>query len=133
MTQQEENRQYDRVVVSLPARFSVLIPEHSFRPVDYECEVMDLSIRGAMVNVRLSPENYSMMLQKTRYCRLDFTGVDYLPDRVTGRAVWLQPKGKEDDRSYRIGLFFEDCPDQIVSALKTFVDSLKQSQAAPPR
>jgi hypothetical protein len=125
MTQHEEKRQYDRVAVSLPARFSVLIPEHTFRPVDYECEVLDLSIRGAMVNVRLSPENYSLMLQKTRYCRLEFNGVDLLPDRVTGRAVWLQPQGNDDNRSHRIGLFFEDCPDEIVSALKTFVDSLK--------
>lgn len=131
MTEHEEKRNYERASVSLPAKFSVLIPEQTFHPVDYDCEVMDLGIRGAMVNVRLSPENYSMMLQKTRYCRLEFRGIDNLPEKVTGRAVWLQPKGKDDDRSHRIGLFFEDCPDEVVSALKTFLESLKKSQIAP--
>lgn len=131
MTDNAEKRQYERVAVSIPAKFSVLIPEHTFRPVDYDCEVLDLSIRGAMVNLRLSADNYSLMLQKTRYCRLEFSGIDNLPDKVTGRAVWLQPQGKEEDRIHRIGLFFEDCPDEIVSALKTFVDSLKKSQVGP--
>ncbi len=119
-----EKRQHNRVSVSLPARFSILIPENTFRPVEYDCEVMDLSERGAMINVSLAPETYSMMLQKTRFCRLEFSGIDHLPDKVSGRAVWLQPQGNDSQRSYRIGLFFEDCPAEIVSALKTFVKSL---------
>jgi len=122
---QSDNRRFERVHVSLPAKFSVLIPEHTFRPVEYECEVLDLSERGAMVNVRLASENYSAMLQKTRYCRLDFLDAIDLPERVTGRAVWLQPQGKDDDRTFRIGLFFEDCPAEIVEALRKYVDKLK--------
>lgn len=132
MTQREEKRRFNRVSVSIPARFSVLIPEHTFRPVDYECEVLDLSIRGAMVNVHLTHDNYRLMLQKTRYCRLEFIGADALPDRITGRAVWLQPQGKEDNRVYRIGLFFEDCPEQIVSGLQNFIDSFRRSEVGPP-
>lgn len=77
-----------------------------------------------MINVCLAPETYSMMLQKTRYCRLVFAGIDHLPEKVAGRAVWLQPQGNDSERSYRIGLFFEDCPVEIVSALKSFVTSL---------
>lgn len=127
-----EKRKYERVSVALPAKFSVLIPEQTFQPVNYDCEVIDLSERGAMVNVQLTPENYSMMLQKTRYCKIDFGGIDDLPNRVTGRAVWLQPQGNNENRIYRIGLFFEDCPPEIVSALKTFVESLKKSQVGPP-
>ena len=125
-----DNRRYDRVNVAIPAKFSVLIPENTFRPVDYDCEVLDLSERGAMLNVKLSPENYSAMLQKTRYCRLEFADTTALPDKVTGRAVWLQPQGKEDERRYRIGLFFEDCPAEIVSGLRRFVDSIKKSQVS---
>lgn len=124
MQQSAEQRQHKRMAVSVPARFSILIPENTFRPIEYDCEVLDISERGAMVNVCLAPETYSMMLQKTRYCRLTFSGIDHLPDKVAGRAVWLQPQGNDADRSYRIGLFFEDCPLEIVSALKNFVKSL---------
>ncbi len=125
---ESDKRKYERVIVSIPAKFSVLIPEHTFRPVDYDCEVLDISERGAMINVRLSPDNYGAMLQKTRYCRLEFYDEANLPDKVTGRAVWLQPQGKEDERIYRIGLFFEDCPAEIVSGLRRFVDKIKTSQ-----
>jgi hypothetical protein len=81
-----------------------------------------------MLNVRLSAENYSLMLQKTRYCRLEFYDVENLPERVTGRAVWLQPQGKDEDRTFRIGLFFEDCPSEIVSGLRKYVDSQKKDR-----
>lgn len=133
MSQYDDKRKYERIVVSLPASFSVLIPEQTFRPVTNDCEVIDLSERGAMLNVRLPAENYSQMLQKTRYCRLEFNGIDALPDKITGRAVWLQPQGNDDQRTYRIGLFFEDCPAEIVSALKQFVESLKKSKASSSR
>lgn len=119
-----EQRRHVRVAVSIPARISILLPEQTFRPIEEDCEVLDLSERGAMINMRMSPENYSMMLLKTRYCRLDFAGAVGLPMRVTGRAVWLQPQGPESDRSYRIGLFFEDCPDGVMDMLKAFIKSV---------
>lgn len=124
MSSPQENRKYDRAAVSLPARLSVLIPEQTFRPIEQDCEILDLSERGAMLNVRLSPESYSLMLQKTRYCRLEFAGAVDLPSKVTGRAVWLQPQGNDESRVYRIGLFFEDCPAEIVSMLRSYVQSL---------
>jgi len=130
MNQGTEKRKFDRITVAIPARFSVLIPEHTFRPVEYECEVLDLSERGAMLNVRLSQENYSAMLQKTRYCRIEFIGNDELPDKITGRAVWLQPQGNAEMRVYRIGLFFEDCPAETVSALRKYVESIKKSSVS---
>lgn len=126
MSMNKDLRRYERVEVSLPARISVLIPEHTFRPLELDCEILDISERGAMVNVRLTPENYSLMLQKTRYCRLNFAGAVDLPARVTGRAVWLQPQGKDEGRTYKIGLFFEDCPEEIVTILRNYVESLKK-------
>ncbi len=123
-----DKRKSVRVEISLPARFSILIPENTFRPLEYDCEVMDLSERGAMINVSLAPETYSLMLQKTRHCRLAFSGIDHLPDKVAGRAVWLQPQGNDEQRCYRIGLFFEDCPAEIVNSLKAFVSSVAVPQ-----
>jgi len=120
-----EKRRYLRASVCLPARFSVLIPELTFRPVEQDCEVLDISERGAMVNMRLSQETYSLMLQKTRYCRLELDNVTGLPQRITGRAVWLQPQGNDENRNYKIGLFFEDCPPEIVSALRAYVQALQ--------
>ena len=130
MSQSPENRKFERVNVSLPAKLSILVPEHTFSPLEYDCEVMDLSERGAMIMVQLLPESYSQMLQKTRYCRLRFSGIPGLPDRVTGRAVWLQPQGKDEHRTYRVGLFFEDCPLEIVTALKNYVNDIKSSGAS---
>lgn len=124
MTEGQHQRQHVRVAVSMPAKLSVLLPELTFRPVEQDCEVLDLSERGAMINVQLTPENYSMMLQKTRYCRLEFTPEFGLPPRVTGRAVWLQPQGNDINRTYRIGLFFEDCPPETVSQLRNYLQSI---------
>lgn len=128
----QEQRQHTRVAVALPAKLSILLPEVTFRPIEEDCEVLDLSERGAMVNVRLAPESYSMMLQKTRYCRLDFAGAVGLPNRVTGRAVWLQPQGPENDRTYRIGLFFEDCPEQVLENLRSFIKSVAKPDRVSP-
>lgn len=127
MSDRQELRRFERVKVSLPARLSVLIPEQTFRPLELDCEILDISERGAMINVRLEPKNYSLMLQKTRYCRLNFAGAIDLPVRVTGRAVWLQPQGKDENRTYKIGLFFEDCPEEIVTILRNYVESLKKN------
>jgi hypothetical protein len=115
---------HKRIVVSIPARFSILIPENTFSPVELDCEVLDMSERGAMINVCLSSETYSMMLGKTRFCRLRFSEKDHLPKKVGGRAVWLQPQGNDSRRSYRIGLFFEHCPAETVSLLTAYVNRL---------
>lgn len=129
MTDPKDNRQSERVMVALPATISILIPEQTFRPITQNCEVVDISERGAMINVQISPESYTQMLRKTRYCRLEFPDHDELPKKVTGRAVWLQPQGPEENRFYRVGLFFEDCPPEIVSALRTFIRSIKNGKA----
>ena len=126
MSSDAENRRYTRVSVSIPAKLSVLIPEETFQPVTYDCKVLDISERGAMMQVQIEPETYSLMMRKTRYCRMDFSEIEGLPDKVTGKAVWLQPQGNnENGRFYRIGLFFEDCPAENVSKLRKYVDSIK--------
>ena len=84
MSNPAEQRKYEHVAVTLPARFGVLIPEHTFQPMEYECEVIDLSERGAMINVKLPAENYSMMLQKTRYCRLGFENLKVCRSALQG-------------------------------------------------
>jgi hypothetical protein len=121
----KEQRKHPRAVVSIPGKFNVLIPENTFQPKEFECHVEDMSERGAMLTVLLDPETYSSMLQKTRYCRLTFDHPE-LPTRVTGRAVWLQPHGRDKERVYKIGLFFEDCPTDIVVALRGFVNKAKE-------
>lgn len=124
MSNSPENRRFTRKSVAIPAKLSVLIPEETFQPMDFECEIMDISERGAMLRVQLHADIYSLMMKKTRYCRVDFTPTPGLPDKVTGKAVWLQPQGNSDTgRSYRIGLFFEDCPQEIVTMLRNYVDS----------
>ena len=124
-----DKRKYERVATNLAATLSILIPEETFSPVTNGCEVIDISERGAMVQISLAPESYSQMLQKTRFCRLEFQDTHNLPKRLTGRAVWLQPQGSLQNRSYKVGLFFEDCPPEIVSQLQNYVNHIKNSKA----
>lgn len=121
-----EQRKTERVTVTIQAQMSILIPENTFNPLNHPCQLVDLSERGAMVIVKLAQETYSAMLKKTRYCQIQFPEDLGLPKKVTGRAVWLQPHVVGQDRTFRIGLFFEDCPAEIVSKVRSYVANMKK-------
>lgn len=124
----KERRQHERITVSLETKFSVIIPENTFQPIDFDSVVVDLSECGALAVVRLDPETYSALLQKTRYCRLTFISPEEdLPAKITGRAVWIQPQGRDTMRNYRIGLYFEDCPQPILDKLKLYISKRKRT------
>ena len=115
-------RKYERYTVTVEAQFNILIPEDTFQPLNFPCTIRDLSERGAMVEVQLNPDIYRMLLQKTRFCRLNFPAGLGMPDRVVGRSVWIQPEGKGEVRNFKIGLFFEDCPTAIMEQLRAFLE-----------
>ncbi|MGI8908673.1 MAG: PilZ domain-containing protein [Candidatus Sumerlaeaceae bacterium] len=121
-------RRYERVSVAVAAQFNILLPEATFQPLNFPCIIRDLSERGAMVEVDLDTETYRMLLQKTRFCRVNFPAGNDIPERVVGRSVWIQPEGKGETRTFKIGLFFEDCPAVIVEQLRSFVHRLKLQQ-----
>ncbi len=124
----EMKRKFDRVPVELHARFSVLVPEETFQPIEQDCVVLDLSERGVLVVVRLDSNVYSSMLQKTRFCRIAFADTTLrLPDKVTGKAVWIQPQNIGEITNYRIGLFFEDCPVSVCEKLRNFVEDSRRT------
>jgi hypothetical protein len=131
MESKQNKRQTPRVPVQIDAQFSVLIPEATFQPLKYPCTVFDLSERGALVGLKLDNDTYRMLLQKTRFCRLNFPAGSGLPERVIGRSVWIQPEGSVETRSYKIGLFFEDCPTPIMEQLREYLQrALAQAGAA---
>lgn len=129
-----QSRRYDRVSVAVDGEFNILIPEATFQPLNYPCRVGDLSERGAMVEVNIDADTYRMLLQRTRFCRLNFPTGQGLPERVVGRSVWIQPEGKGEIRTFKIGLFFEDCPAAIMEQLRNYVAQARrqpESQDAP--
>jgi hypothetical protein len=129
---QPPKRRYPRVAVDLPTELSVLIPEETFQPVIHKATVTDLSERGAMVQVELKEDIYRTLLQKTRYCRLTFLNVPSLPDKIIGKAVWIQPEGSISHTKYKIGLFFEELPEKIAEQLRTYVDTVAATQGILP-
>lgn len=123
-----ERRRGERITVSLEAKLNIIIPENTFQPIEVSALVVDLSERGALLVVRLDPETYSALLQKTRYCRISLLEPnDELPEKITGRAVWIQPQGSIELRNYRLGLFFEDCPETVSEKLKAYIDKRKRT------
>lgn len=115
-------RRHERIQVSIQAQFGVLVPEATFQPALFMAEVCDLSERGAMVNVCLDHQTYVALLQRTRYCRLALPAGEGLPDRIIGKAVWIQPVGRGDEKTYRIGLFFDEIDDRTAEQIKAYVD-----------
>lgn len=125
-------RKYPRVAVELETEMSVLIPESTFQPIVHSAIVTDLSERGAMVKLRLDDEVYRTLLQKTRYCRLAFRGTKEIPEKLIGKAVWIQPEQHGQETTYKIGLFFEDIPQALAEHLRAFVESLAAKQGVLP-
>jgi hypothetical protein len=119
-----ENRQHPRVALSVPVMFSILVPEDTFRPVLNEATLLDLSEKGAMVLVELDEEVYRSLLRKTRYCRIELSGHAELPEKLVGKAVWIQPERTSGRNTYRIGMFFEDMPDPLVGRLRSYLARL---------
>lgn len=124
----KQQRQFERIKVSVEATFGILIPEATFQPAQFKATVSDLSERGAMVLVKLDPDTYRQMLHKSRYCRITFAEKG-LPVKLIGRAVWIQPQGKVDEIFYKIGLFFEDCPIHVVEQLRRYVSGKNNPSA----
>lgn len=77
-----------------------------------------------MVKVSLPEQLYTKLLKRVRHCRLYFDD-PALPERVVGKAVWIQPSPGSD---VRIGLFFEDCPEPTTEKLRQFLESFAASK-----
>ena len=116
-----DNRQHPRVALSMPVMFSILVPEDTFRPVLNDATLLDLSEKGAMVQVELDEETYRSLLRKTRYCRIELSGHAELPEKLVGKAVWIQADRASGRNKYRIGMFFEDMPDPALGHLRAFL------------
>jgi hypothetical protein len=112
----------------LPVTFSIMLPEQTFQPQSHDGFVCDLSERGAMVVLELPENTYRQLLQTTRYCRVGFQDEPGLPDKIIGKAVYIQPVTRPNRMEYRIGLFFEDTPPVVLEQLKVFVDRLLTAQ-----
>lgn len=127
-----KKRQYPRVAVDLRARVSVLVPEQTFQPTVHDARVLDMSERGALVVMALTGDVYRSLLQQIRYCRLQFTEADELPHRMIGKAVWIQPESRGGAMQYKLGLFFEDIPDDELVRLRAFIDKLIAERGVLP-
>lgn len=115
-------RRHERIQVSIQAQFGVLVPEATFQPALFNAEVCDLSERGAMISVALDHQTYVALLQRTRYCRLALPAGEGLPARIIGKAVWIQPVGRGEQKTYRIGLFFDEIEDRTAEQIKAYID-----------
>ncbi|MGB9692264.1 MAG: PilZ domain-containing protein [Candidatus Sumerlaeaceae bacterium] len=118
----QTNRRYPRVPVQLTGTLCILIPEETFQPIVHDVRVCDLSERGAMVEFTAHESTIKALLRSTRYCRLSFHGSPELPEKIIGKAVWVQPIGSGEHVLCRIGLFFEQSPDEAVSQLRAYIE-----------
>ena len=123
-------RSHSRISVELDVRFSVIIPELTFQPRPSEARILDISEKGALIVVPFNAETRHLLMQETRYCRLQISNAPELPDRLIGAAVWIQPEGHGDQKSIKIGLYFENLAEDAVEKLRAFVE--KQSTARGP-
>ena len=108
--------------VDLTGTLCILIPEETFQPIVHDVRIRDLSERGAMVEFSTRETTVKALLRATRYCRLSFSNQGELPEKVIGKAVWVQPIGSGETVDCRLGLFFEDTPAEIVSKLRHYVE-----------
>lgn len=90
-------------------------------PAPYECTVCDLSERGAMVLTTLPDHVVPKLLREIRYCRLRLRDHPGLPDRIMGRAVWIQPESSGSTVTVKLGVFFEDCTEDVLVQLRTYL------------
>lgn len=118
----QANRRYPRVPVDLTATLAILIPEETFQPIVQNVRVCDLSERGAMVEFETQESTVRALLRATRYCRLSFNDPEALPEKVIGKAVWVQPIGAGETIRCRLGLFFEEVSSDIVQKLRCYVE-----------
>ncbi len=109
-----------------------MVPEDTFQPQSFQAVVCDLSERGAMISADLPEATYRKLLHATRYCRLEFLDEPDLPDRVIGKAVYIQPVSKQGRVEYRIGLFFEEVSAQTAENLRRFVAKTLDAQLKGP-
>jgi hypothetical protein len=109
-----------------------MIPEETFQPIIHDAVVIDVSERGAMVKVQTSEETVRALLRATRYCRLSFHHHPDLPEKVIGKAVWIQPESRGETVFCRLGLYFDESSGEVVAKLGEFVNKMLQTQASPP-
>lgn len=126
-----DRRRHQRVDVNLPISMEVLISEENTRVEADNAAITDLNERGAMVEAFLTDHVYRGLLKKPRYCFIGFKGNPELPDKVVGKAVWIQPLTMSEKSLYRVGIFFENCPEQTVRKFLGFLERSGQAAPAP--
>lgn len=119
----KNRRRFNRVDVWLKAQIVILIPEEALGLPPYECTVCDLSERGALVLTTVPDQVVPQLLRGIRHCRLRLKDNPGLPERITGRAVWIQPETSGSSINIKLGLFFEDCSEDTVIQLRTYLIS----------
>jgi hypothetical protein len=124
-----KNRRYPRVPVDLVGTLCILVPEETFQPIVHDVRVCDLSERGAMVEFSTHESTIKALLRATRYCRLSFQSEPSLPEKVIGKAVWVQPIGSGETVQCRLGLFFEEPPAEVLAKLRAYVEKRLREMA----
>lgn len=126
------NRRYPRVPVNLVGTLCILIPEETFQPIVHDVRIHDLSERGAMVEFTTPESTVKALLRATRYCRLSFHDCDDLPEKIIGKAVWVQPIGAGETVRCKLGLFFEEAAPEVIAKVRCYVEKrLKELADAP--
>jgi len=127
----EKNRRYPRVPVEIDATLCILLPEQTFQPIVKSAKIVDLSERGAMVEFHGDDSIVRELLRATRYCRLGINPGQGLPEKLIGKAVWVQPISEESGGvRCRLGLYFEEVDEAIVEQLRAYVTKRLRELAA---
>lgn len=120
-----ERRKYKRLTVNIPSEVSLVIPEETFQPRDFQGTILDISYGGVKVKVKgLEKELFVKLLRPQRYMKLRFI----LPDNRTevkliGRIVYLNYF--ENEKKLISGVAFEEMNEEMHTRINNLISYLE--------
>lgn len=98
----------------------------------YMATVLELTGRGAMIQVDLPCGVRLHLFEKVRYCILEMLDAPSAPPHILSRAVWLQPQTSSGElMTFRIGLSFEQLTPDAARQIADFAASANAGNLAP--
>ena len=109
--------------LDLPARIR-FSSEPDGTMTTYMATVLELTERGAMIQVDLPCGVRLQLFERVRYCILELLNVSSVPRHIRSRAVWLQPQTSAGDfMTFRIGLSFDQLTPDATRQIADFAAS----------
>ncbi|MCD6385990.1 PilZ domain-containing protein [Candidatus Sumerlaeota bacterium] len=124
----KERRKHKRISVNIPSEVSLVLPEDTFQPRDFQGTILDISYGGVKVVVKgLEKELFKKLLRPQRYMKLRF----FLPGergevKLIGRIVYLNYF--EHEKKLVSGIAFEEMNEEMQARIRNLISYLEREE-----